>query len=60
MFDCIKELINTKEDPNNYVFIYDRAKSHYCKNVPELKAQVNWMWHPTASPCINLLIYLTF
>ena len=41
------------EDVNQYVFVWDRAKSHYLTAIKKLRTDyLNVMFRPTASPDI--------
>jgi len=49
---CIDQLQKQGKDLNRYVFVWDKARSHYLANLRDIKKHINFMFRPTASPDI--------
>jgi hypothetical protein len=47
---CVKELRRKNEDVLDYVFIYDKARSHYHTYLRDIKRYIYWFMRPTACP----------
>ena len=52
-------LLMKKLNINDFVFVWDKARSHYLTNQDELKWKLNYMFRPTASPG-NIFTYYFF
>ena len=49
----METLLRKNLNINDFVFIWDKAKSHYLTNQDYLKINLNYMFRPTASPGIK-------